>query len=421
MKDFLHFFEVLNDHGVEFVCLKQNYDTTTPQGRLFVMIMMALAQFEREQTSERTSEATAARAERGLWNGGRLLGYDLDANRKGHLVPNADELTLVNFAFDTYLASGSVVETMKTLNGRGYRTKVFTSRRGVVHAGQPFIIQSVQYLLKNPAYIGKKVIKKGGRHLVDAIWPAIVDEQRFERAQRLMAANARTRHNGVRPIRHAYVLSPNLLHCGRCGSAMEGRSGTGRLKVKYFYYVCPNAECGLRASADEIEGAVIGRVQALARSDGLLSRIVEETNRRRARQRPTLLSRRRSLQKGLDGVKAEAEKVLAEWSALEAQAGRAFLADKLSDLAQRRSDLERGITEVDALLARMEREQVTTETVRDALSCFGEMPPYAVREEGAGAAPVALRESRGLPDRAGVVPDSRYASCHPLASHALGH
>lgn len=30
VKDFLHFFEVLNEHGVEFVCLKQNYDTTTP-------------------------------------------------------------------------------------------------------------------------------------------------------------------------------------------------------------------------------------------------------------------------------------------------------------------------------------------------------------------------------------------------------
>jgi site-specific DNA recombinase len=35
VKDFLSFFEVLNEHDVEFVCLKQNYDTTTPQGKLF--------------------------------------------------------------------------------------------------------------------------------------------------------------------------------------------------------------------------------------------------------------------------------------------------------------------------------------------------------------------------------------------------
>ena len=50
------------------------------------MIMMALAEFEREQTADRTREATAARSERGLWNGGRLLGYDLDDNRKGYLI-----------------------------------------------------------------------------------------------------------------------------------------------------------------------------------------------------------------------------------------------------------------------------------------------------------------------------------------------
>jgi hypothetical protein len=34
VKDLLNFFEILNQHGVEFVCLKQNYDTTTPQGML---------------------------------------------------------------------------------------------------------------------------------------------------------------------------------------------------------------------------------------------------------------------------------------------------------------------------------------------------------------------------------------------------
>ena len=94
--DFLRFFEVLNEHGVEFVCLKQNYDTTSPQGKLFITIMMALAQFEREQTAERTRDATAARADRGLWNGGQLLGYDLDRDRKGYLLPNDDEVVLVS-------------------------------------------------------------------------------------------------------------------------------------------------------------------------------------------------------------------------------------------------------------------------------------------------------------------------------------
>lgn len=78
---------MLNQYDVEFVCLKQNYDTTSPQGKLFITIMMALAQFEREQAAERTRDATAARADRGLWNGGQLLGYDLDANARGTSYP----------------------------------------------------------------------------------------------------------------------------------------------------------------------------------------------------------------------------------------------------------------------------------------------------------------------------------------------
>jgi len=82
VKDFLWFFEFINEQGVEFVCLKQQYDTTTPQGKLFVTIMIALAEFEREQTAERTRDATQARVERGLWNGGQLLGYDLDPDHK---------------------------------------------------------------------------------------------------------------------------------------------------------------------------------------------------------------------------------------------------------------------------------------------------------------------------------------------------
>ena len=107
--------------------------------------------------------------------------------------------------------------------------------------------------------------------------------------------------------------------------------------------------------------------------DGLLERIVEETNKRMARQRPALAARRRSLQKGLGGVKAEADKVLAEWAALEAHAARAFLGDKLSELAQPRDDLERGAAEIDEALARLDQGQVTSATIQAALSRFGEV------------------------------------------------
>ncbi len=389
VKDFLWFFEFINEHGVEFVCLRQNYDTTTPQGKLFVTIMMALAEFEREQTSERTRDAVLARAERGLWNGGQLLGYDLDADRKGYLIPNEGEVALVNFAFDTYLACGSMKKTVEALNGGGYRTKVYLSRRGKVHPGAEFNFSSVQYLLKNPAYIGKKELNKGPKskareyQVVQAVWPSIVDEAKFGEAQRLMAANNRTCHNGAAFIRHPYVLS-GLLHCGRCRSSMEGRSGTGRLGVRYFYYVCTDEGCGLRVTAGEVEAAVVGRIQTLAQEPGIIDRLVGETNARLQRQAPALAKRKKVLEKSLNAVKASADKVFLEWSRLDGAEARAFLGEKLGELAQRRSELEAGLAETERALPRAAQRAVDAQAITRALESFGAvyecLKPYEQKE-----------------------------------------
>ncbi len=260
----------------------------------------------------------------------------------------------------------------------GYRTKAYTSRREKHHPGQEFNITTVQYILKNLAYIGKKEVNKrkrvqdaGSYRLVDAVWPGIVDAEKFERVQRLMAANGRSGHNESHPVRHSYVLNSGLLKCGRCGSPMEGRSGTGRLGSRYYYYACRNKDCGLRVAADEVEGAVLGRIQALAREEAMLDALVAETNRRLSQQRPSLASRRRALEKNLNEVKAQADKLLTEWSSLEGVEGRAFLLDKLGDLARRRRDLDAGLAEGAQALQQLEGEEVTAATVRGAFVEFG--------------------------------------------------
>ncbi|MCX5999629.1 MAG: recombinase family protein [Chloroflexi bacterium] len=394
VKDFLWFFEFLNEQRAEFVCLKQNYDTTSAQGRLFVTMMMALAEFEREQTSERNRDATAARAERGLWNGGRLLGYDADPNKKSSLVPNSEESAIVNFAFDTYLECGAITKTTEALNRRGYRTKSYTSRRGIYRPGAEFYDSTVQYLLKNPAYIGKKEInkgairKKGGNgkeyRLVDAVWPAIVSAEKFEAAQRLMAENGQTKRNAATPIQHSYVLSRGILRCGRCGTTMEGRCGTGRLGIRYFDYVCQKKECSLHVAADEVEGAVLDRIRQLASDGDLLQRLTAEANTRLLRQKPSLEKRRQGLLKSLAEVKAQADRLLDRWSGLEEHAGNSFVTEKLNDLAHRRADLEAGLLEVEQALRQVQEQAVTVDVVRHALArideVYGQLRPFEQRE-----------------------------------------
>ena len=365
LRDFLDLLEVLDEHGVEFCSLKEQFDTTTPHGRLIMTILMALAQFEREQTSERTRDAVVARAERGLWNGGRLFGFDLDPDRKGYLLPNDAEVVGVNFAFETYLEVGSIAATVERLNRAGYRAKSFTSRRGKTHVGGEFRFSTVHQMLKNPSYIGKREVSgPDGPLLVEAVWPGIVDPDLFARVQALMAGNARTGHSAVKRISHTYVLSGGLTHCGRCGGAIEGRSGVGHLGKKYCYYVCRSG-CGMRVPADRLEGAVLDRLRALASDPATIEALTAESNRQRVRDLPKLRKQREALTKQLPKVAADADRVLTEWSAVPTV--RAFVEDRLGALSARRDDLHRGIADLERQIAEIQAATAIASTVCDAL------------------------------------------------------
>ena len=388
VSDFLIFFEFLSEHGVQFVSLREQFDTTSPQGKLQATMLMALAEFERAIIAQRTSEAMADRAERGLWNGGQILGYGLDPERRGYLIPNEVESSLVNLAFDTYLGLGSIKGTALDVNGRGYRTKSYTSRRGKLHPGVEFGVSSMQYLLRNVAYIGKKEINQGGefgeeRRLVDAVWEPLVSEEKFYAVQRLIADNGQTHRSGASSVQHVYSLS-GLVHCKRCAGKMDGESATGRLGTKYFYYRCANRDCGMRVAAHDVEEAIVDRLRLLAEDHELLDRLTTETNRKLHQDRPKLERQKAALEKDLKEVKAMADKLLTELVSMDQQTGQSFVREKLNDLGQRQLDLEHGLAEVQQEMDSMEREAVDTGMVRAALGqvkeLFGALKPYEQRE-----------------------------------------
>src|ERR1700723_4045115 len=65
-------------HGVSFVSVTQQFNTTTSMGRLTLNVLLSFAQFEREVTSERIRDKIAASMRKGLWVGGNLpLGYEM--------------------------------------------------------------------------------------------------------------------------------------------------------------------------------------------------------------------------------------------------------------------------------------------------------------------------------------------------------
>lgn len=86
------------------------------------------------------------------------------------------------------------------------------------------------------AYIGKHYIH--GKVYTER-YPAIVDEETFNRVQKRLAEN---RKYGARKNAKIGYLLTGKLFCGHCGSSMQGRSGNGN-GGKFHYYAC-SKKCG---------------------------------------------------------------------------------------------------------------------------------------------------------------------------------
>src|SRR3989338_1684359 len=292
-KDLLELVEFFRHHGVDFICLKEDVDRTTPMGRLLLTFMGALNQFEREQTGDRTRSACVARAERGLWNGGQIIGYTLDPMRKGNLLINEAEAEIIRFGFRAYLERGSVLKTRDLLNQRGYKTKSYTTRRGNIHASARFSHASVHQMLTNLTYIGKRYVRSIGQkpvgntgadekdRIVDAVWSPLLDNETFYEVQNLLKQNLKTRNNGSCPTKHFYLLNAGFIYCMKCGTQMEGRNGHGHKGRKaYYYYVCRNRECRFKIPQTEAEGAIYALMSEAAKESQILPRVVEKLNRK---------------------------------------------------------------------------------------------------------------------------------------------
>ena len=106
LADFAKLVELFDVHGVSFVSVTQQFNTTTSMGRLTLNVLLSFAQFEREVTSERIRDKIGASKRKGLWVGGVVpLGYHAK-DRKITVVEG--EAKIVRYIFQRYLELGSL-------------------------------------------------------------------------------------------------------------------------------------------------------------------------------------------------------------------------------------------------------------------------------------------------------------------------
>ena len=75
-RDLLGIVSELTEKGVEFVSLKENMDTTTPQGRFMLTVFGALAELERDNILERQREGIEIAKSEGKYKGRKPVEVD---------------------------------------------------------------------------------------------------------------------------------------------------------------------------------------------------------------------------------------------------------------------------------------------------------------------------------------------------------
>ena len=225
LMDFARMVDVFDRHGVSFVSVTQQFNTTTSMGRLTLNVLLSFAQFEREVTAERIRDKIAASKRKGLWTGGPPpLGYDVEDKA---LVVNEAEAETVRRLYRLYLEERSVARLKRRADAEGIVTKLrrMKDRRSgsrtqgsepqgsephgsethgseTLSGGRPFSRGNLYQLLANPLYIGK-VVHRGQTH--DGQHRAIVDDDLWDAVRALMSSNTKARKSPVN------TRSPNIL------------------------------------------------------------------------------------------------------------------------------------------------------------------------------------------------------------------
>lgn len=214
-------------HDTDFESMSEKLDTSTPQGRLFLGILAAFAQLEREVIKERMSLGIHARVKEGKWRGGGKIpfGYDYEPALE-KLVVNEYEAMIVKFIFGAYTSGRPMYAIAEEMREKGW-----TFHNGKVDR------RNVRYLLRNKTYCGYM------RHKGDwmlGLHDAIITEQMFDQAQDVLDENKRRFDEAGYKTGTSAISTclAGLLYCGRCG-AKYSKNQTGTKQYGYiFNYTC---------------------------------------------------------------------------------------------------------------------------------------------------------------------------------------
>lgn len=363
VKDFSNTLDIILNNGVDFVSIKEKFDTTTPMGRAMIYMSSVFAQVERETTAERVRDGMLQLSKSGRWLGGtHPLGYtskqityiDQNMTERSYTKLSAvvEEAELIQLIFDTYIELKSLRKLETYLLNNFYR-----SRKGI-----KFSMTTLKKILTNTVYVRSSeevmsyLVSKGvtvcgkpdgihglltynklknckskkgshSRRLRDTSeWissvsnhEGIIMDTDWIKVQEILHGNkdkftvsART-HN---------ALLTGIIKCDKCGSRMRILHGPVSKKTgkKMFYYACTlkkdsqGQQCDNKnCKADEIDSIVLNSIKDIGRNkDDFINELID--NNKLASKKISSTTLNQSLAVNIAAKKAQIDNLVTKLS-----------------------------------------------------------------------------------------------------------
>lgn len=311
--DFSTTLNSLQNNNIDFISIREQFDTSTPMGRAMIYIASVFAQLERETIAERVRDNMLELAKTGRWLGGVTpIGYEtqsityfdseMNERKMVKLKQVPEELEIVKTLFEKYLEfkSLSKVETFCLQNN--IKTK----------KGSDFSKSNIRIVLSNPVYVKtteevlsyledegvtlcgtadnehglltynkQKTITNDNGNTARVVrdkseWIAAVSSQKgiIEATDWLEVQKTLSENKDKVPNlgKTHNALLTGILRCAKCGSTMQIAHGHTSKKTgeKIYYYACSlkkfskSSRCDNKnAKASELDLSVIKYMKEL--------------------------------------------------------------------------------------------------------------------------------------------------------------
>jgi len=246
---------MLRKEGVEVVSVSEPL-VEGPFGSLIERILEWMDEYYSIRLSGEVKRSMTVNAQKGRLQSTPAFGYRA---QDGQLVPVPEEAELVKEIFGRFIAGEGAFQIARRMNVLGVKT----------HRGSAFENRTVEYIIRNPVYIGKLRWTPTGRTrrdfnnpdsiITDAGHEPIIDTATWETAQRVMDESKLKWGCKTRPAYELKDWASGLVRCSACGATLVFQ--------RPHYFKCNNYARGRCASSQHISAellheAIIDRLTA---------------------------------------------------------------------------------------------------------------------------------------------------------------